>query len=338
MLKTAIVGSGSISRTHAEALKELDLTKIECFCDTDIDKARLRAEVYGGRVYSDLDLMFEKEDIDVLHICTPHYLHVPMAIKALKKGVNVLMEKPPAISYDQYNELKSLVDSDKGAKLGICFQNRYNEAVAEAKRILEANTLGKVLGARAIVTWSRGGKYYTASGWRGQLDKEGGGVLINQSIHTLDLITYLLGPPESVSAASSNFHLQNVINEEDTISAYLKYSDKSVIFFATTANTVDCPILLELFCEKGSLRLENNTLTVRCSDGKKSFKDYTTESVGKSCWGSSHAKLIFDYYDSLINKKDFPVTLDTTLPSFNTMMAIYDSAKCGRSLTPGERI
>jgi len=83
MLKTAIVGSGSISRTHAEALKELDLTKIECFCDTDIDKARLRAEVYGGRIYSDLDLMLEKEDIDVLHICTPHYLHVPMAIKAL---------------------------------------------------------------------------------------------------------------------------------------------------------------------------------------------------------------------------------------------------------------
>ena len=338
MLKTCIVGSGAISKTHAEALKSVADTKIVAFCDEKIERAVTRTEEYGGNAYSSLTEMIDLEKPDVLHICTPHYLHVPMAIEALKKNINVMMEKPPAISHEQFDELMT-VQSNSSASLGICFQNRYNGSVAEAKGLLESGELGKVLGARGIVTWCRGGVYYTESGWRGQLAKEGGGVLINQSIHTLDLMTYLLGKPERVTATSANFHLKGVIDEEDTVNAFLEYGDKTAIFFATTANCKDSPIILDIFCEKGTLRIEGNSLKITYPDNTSTFKDYATRlPSGKACWGTSHTLLIKDYYNSITGNSTFPVTLESTIPSFETMMAVYDSAKSKKSLRPGELI
>ncbi len=338
MFNSAIVGCGAISKTHAEALKSVENTKIVAFCDSKSERAQARVDEYGGKAYSSLDEMLEKENIDVLHICTPHYLHVPMAVKALDKDVNVLMEKPPAISHTQYAELKNAEDRSN-KMLGICFQNRYNGAVENAKKILSEGTLGNVVGARAIVTWSRNEAYYKTSGWRGELEKEGGGVLINQSIHTLDLITYLIGKPERITANSTNYHLNGVINEEDTVSAFLEYEDKTVIFFATTAHCKDAPVLIEFVCERGLIRLEGNTIRVTKNDGTSEFTDYSTVSkTGKSCWGTSHRKLIGDYYASLENGTPFAVTLESTRPSFESMMAIYDSAKHKKTITPGEII
>ena len=340
MFKTAIAGCGAISKTHAEALKLIENTEIRCLCDTNTERALARSEEYGGKVYSDFDEMLENEEIDVLHICTPHYLHVPMAIKALKKGINVLMEKPIAISYEQFYELKKALDASNGkAKLGICFQNRYNASFIEAKRLLDEKAFGELLGARAIVTWARGEKYYTESGWRGQLAKEGGGVLINQSIHTLDLATCILGTPQKVTATASNFHLQGIIDEEDTITAYLDYGDKNVVFYATTAACKDTPIILEFICTEGRIRLESNTLTLIYPDGRREFTDNTVRvTSGKQCWGSSHTKLISDFYHCIETGDHFPVTLDTVVPSFKTMMAIYESARCGKTKTIGENL
>ncbi len=338
MFKTAIVGCGAISNIHAEALKCVSNTEIVAFCDKKIDRANKKAEEYGGNAYSSLEDMLDKEKIDVLHICTPHYLHVPMTLEALKRNVNVLMEKPPAILHEQFAQLKTACHKST-ARLGICFQNRYNGSLIEAKRILESGSLGKIIGARAVVTWSRGGVYYTESGWRGQISKEGGGVLINQSIHTLDLMTYIMGTPDKVTAVSANFHLQGIINEEDTINAFLEYSDKNAVFFATTANCKDSPILLEFFCENGTVRLEGNTLKITYPDYTSTFKDYATRTAtGKACWGTSHLHLIQEYYDCLEKGKPFPVTLESTIPSFETMMAVYDSAKYKKSIKPGEII
>lgn len=337
MYKTAIVGCGAISKTHAEALRSVDNTAITAFCDPMTEKAKARADEYGGKVYSTLEDMLNKESIDVLHICTPHYLHVPMALEALKRGVNVLMEKPPAISRSQFAMLKKAEEASS-ARLGICFQNRYNGAVIEAKKLIESGETGRIIGARAIVTWCRGGVYYTESGWRGQLAKEGGGVLINQSIHTLDLMTYIMGKPDRVTAIGANFHLDGVINEEDTVNAFLEYGDKTAVFYATTANVKDAPVLLEFYCEKATLRLEGNSLKITSPDNTNSFKDYTTRNAtGKACWGTSHTLLIKEYYACLESGKPFPVTLDTTVPSFETMMAVYESAKTQKSIILGEK-
>lgn len=124
-----------------------------------------------------------------MHICTPHYLHVPMAVYGLTHGVHVFMEKPPVISGEQLAQLEEAVaGSDR--RLGLCFQNRYNPSVQEVKKLLASGEAGRIRGARGLVTWSRGREYYTESGWRGSLATEGGGALINQSVHTLDLLAY----------------------------------------------------------------------------------------------------------------------------------------------------
>lgn len=325
MFRSVLAGCGAISQKHIDALLDLkDVTEIAAFCDTDIKKAEAKAALAGGRVYSDFDEMLDKEKIDVLHICTPHYLHVPMAKKALERGIAVVCEKPAAISREQFAELKK---ASENAPLGICFQNRYNESVVRAKALLESGEYGKVKGARGIVTWSRGGDYYTKSPWRGKKVLEGGGVLMNQSIHTLDLMTYLLGRPVKVSAHTANEHLKKVIDEEDTVFAYLTFSDFTAIFFATSANPVDSPIILEIYCENATLRIEGNTLRVKTADGA-TFDDFTVKTKnGKSVWGTSHEKLIREFYSCLSSGKRFPVGIDSVTDSFDALMAIYDSAE-----------
>lgn len=332
MYNSAIVGAGAISVVHCEAVKNIPNARMTALCDTKIERAEEKALKYGGKVYTDFNTMLENEKIDVLHICTPHYLHVPMAVSALRKGINVILEKPPAISREEF----ALLEKEKNntsAKLGICFQNRYNDSIREVKKLLDSGKCGKVLGARAFVTWNRSADYYKSSGWRGDIKTEGGGVLINQAIHTLDLITFLLGTPKCISAYSANYHLNGVINVEDTVNAYISYQDFNVLFFATTAYCKDAPILFETVCENCVIRVEGKKLTVSYSDGKTDVFDHTAHTtVGKQCWGTSHARLILEFYNCLAENKQFPVTLESTRPSFDALSAIYDSAKSGKEI------
>lgn len=333
MYNSAIVGAGAISAVHCEAIKNIPNARLTALCDIKRERAEERALKYGGNVYTDFDTMLDNEKIDVLHICTPHYLHVPMAISALEKGINVILEKPPAITKEEFERLEK-VSKNTSARLGICFQNRYNESVREVKKLLSCGKCGKVMGARAFVTWNRTADYYKSSGWRGDIKTEGGGVLINQAIHTLDLITYLLGEPVSVSAHTSNNHLKGVINVEDTVSAYISYPDFNVLFFATTAYCKDAPNILEIVCENCVIRIEGKKLTVSHNDGKTDVYDYSTiTTVGKQCWGASHAHLILDYYECLAENRQFPVSLESARPSFEALTAIYDSAKSGTEIT-----
>ena len=151
---------------------------IPLVADIHFEKAQDYAERFHTKPYASLEEMIEKEQPDVLHVCTPHYLHVPMTQYALERGINVFMEKPPAITLAQLDQLKQAVYASK-AKLGLCYQNRYNPSYRAAKEFIASGAAGKVLGARGLVTWNRPAPYYTQSEWRGKLATEGGGVLIN---------------------------------------------------------------------------------------------------------------------------------------------------------------
>ncbi len=164
MMKSAIVGCGGIAAVHGAVLHQNPDTKAVAYADIKKERAEAFAQKYGGNAYGSLEEMLEQESIDALHICTPHYLHVPMAVAALKKGIHVLMEKPPAISHEQLKELK---EAAAGKRVGVCFQNRYNKDVQKALSLIRSGEAGKILGARATVTWRRDAPYYTESGWRG---------------------------------------------------------------------------------------------------------------------------------------------------------------------------
>ena len=330
-LKSAIVGCGGIAQVHAEALKNLNLSKLTAFADIKPERCLAMAQKYGGNPYKSLEEMLCKEEIDVLHICTPHYLHVPMAALALKKGLHVFMEKPPAISRKEFDFLKAC---DGIEHLGICFQNRYNQSVQYLKKLLSENTYGKALGARAFVTWFRDKAYYTESGWRGALATEGGGALINQSIHTLDLLVYLLGTPIQVEASVSNHHLKGVIEVEDTVEAYIDFGDQQAIFYATTAFSDNSPVMVEIVCEQATIRMEETEVTIFHKDEKKEqFSFQRTATVGKNYWGAGHEACIGDFYHCILSGEKFPIQLADIERTAKLMYGIYQSAAEHQTVT-----
>lgn len=327
-MRSAIVGCGGIARVHADAINKLSNNKLVAFADIKLERAEEFVKSFGednSKAYQSLEEMLKYEKIDVLHICTPHYLHTPMAIYAMEHNINVFMEKPPAISQEQIHQLQIFEPS---VKLGVCFQNRYNQSVQAIKGLLQSDKAGKIVGARAFVTWCRGEKYYTESGWRGSLETEGGGVLINQAIHTLDLLIYFLGLPISVEGTIINHHLKNIIEVEDTAEAYIQFENAAASFYATTAFCMDSPVLLELVCENMIIRMEETEVTYIFPNGNKEKLSFDQKQTnGKAYWGSGHDACISHFYNCLENNEPFPIDINEALKALKLMLGIYESAK-----------
>lgn len=331
-MRAAIVGCGSIAHVHAKSILSLG-HQLVALADTDPGHLSEFSREFGGNTYTSLEDMLANETVDVLHICTPHNLHVPMALYALSKGVNVFMEKPPVISQEQLSDLHRALQDQPKAKLGFCFQNRYNPSVVKARQILHSGAAGNVLGARGYVTWNRGANYYASDNWHGTMAKEGGGVLINQSIHTLDLLHYLVGKtPVSVDAVTANHRLKTEIEVEDTVSALISYPDARLSFYATNGYTEDCPPLIEIRCENMHLRMEGNTLYSR--QGESGWQQIEVEDIrplGKSYWGAGHILCIADFYDSILENRPFALELPNVEETVRLMLMIYQSAATGKT-------
>lgn len=324
--KVGIVGCGGIAKVHAESLSRMENAELTAFADIKPERSRAFAEKYGGRAYASLEEMLEREQLDVLHICTPHALHVPMAVLAAEKGIHVFTEKPAAVNARQMDELLAAA---KKVHVGVCFQNRYNDNVQYVKKELESGAAGRIIGARAFVTWHRDAEYYTESGWRGTYALEGGSVLINQSIHTLDLLTYLLGDPAEAEATMANHHLKSVIETEDTLEAWIRFQNGATAsFYATNAYCGNAPVFIEIMCEKKTYRLEGPELYVKEGDGRYEAIALTQrEAFGKSYWGTGHLSCIANYYASLDGSEEYLVRLNEVDRTMRLMFEIYRSAR-----------
>lgn len=332
MMKSAIVGCGGIAQVHAKALEKADYAELTACADIRPERARALAETYGGKPYSSLEELLEHEKVEVLHLCTPHYLHTPMAKLAQEKGIHVFTEKPPVISREQWAEFSKLAQGS--ARVGVCFQNRYNRSVRYLEELLASGAPGKILGARAFVTWHREAPYYTESGWRGSLKTEGGGVLINQSIHTLDLLVRFLGKADAVEATCSNHHLNGVIEVEDTLEANACFGSARAVFFATTAFCTDSPVLVELVCENAALRMEETEVTCVWKDGKREQISFTVPAAqGKAYWGSGHETCIADFYHALEENRPYQNDIASVANTVDLMLGIYESAREHRPVT-----
>ncbi len=326
-MKSAIVGCGSIASMHAEVISGMKDSRLIAVADIDENKAISFAESYNKNninTYTSLEDMVENEEIDILHICIPHDLHVPMAVYALEKDIHVLMEKPPAISREQF-ELLERVKSDK--QLGFCFQNRYNNGVKQVKEIFAKSEMGEIVGARAFITWNRPETYYKSSKWKGTWQKEGGGVLINQAIHTLDLLVQFLGKPKWTEASIHNHSLKGTIEVEDTLEAYIEFDKCPVIFYATNAYSIDAPCLIEITCENATIRLEEDFITIIYKDRSRKEINCHEKNIGKSYWGNGHLLLINEFYDKVKLGEKFAVNVESVKDTFSLTMDIYESAK-----------
>ena len=328
MLNAVIIGNGLIAPVHARAISEIENGNIYGICDIDKTRADEGALKYGAKAFYSFDDVVEDEKVDVVHICTPHYLHVDMTIKALEKGKNVVLEKPSAINEEEFCRLLGAYEkSDK--KICAVFQNRTNTSIQMLKDIVKNDAeLGKLNGISGTVRWSRDAQYYNHDNWRGKYATEGGGVLINQSIHLLDLITYFGGKVESVCASQSNKSLQNVIEVEDTVDALIQFeSGLRASFYATNSYPVNQPFQLELNFENATFRYADNNL-YKIKKGECEFLCRNNESVpGKSYWGGGHKHVIYDFYTALESGGEKYIDLTDAVNTTHTMFAIYESAK-----------
>ncbi len=325
-LRAAVVGCGNISSRHLETITENENCILSCVCDIVPEKADAKAVKYGVKAYYDFDEMLANDDFDVLHICTPHYLHHEMAIKAMNKGKHVLCEKPLAIYYDDAVKMCECAEKND-VYLGTCFQNRYNEASVYIKNLLSSGELGKIIGAKGIVTWDRDEEYYSDD-WHGTLDKEGGGVVINQSIHTLDLLQWLIDSDViDVKGSVSQKRLMGKVETEDTADAVITFKNGTqALFYATLCYAANSPVFIEMLCQKGKVVMYDDLAIIKKGEDKQTVTFEHTKG-DKGYWGSSHSRLIRDFYSSITCKEHFEVDGKSGIKAVKIVDSLYKDAR-----------
>ncbi len=317
--KTAVVGCGAIAPLHIDALK--DVSRITALCDIDISKAEALKERFGldCNIYSEFSDMLEGEELDALHICTPHYLHTKMAAAALKRGIHVLCEKPMCINEEELFELEAAI-KESSAMFGVCFQHRYDKSFNTALRHTEKDP---PIGGEGRVFWRRTEDYYKGSPWRGRIATEGGSLLINQAIHTLDLLSLIFGGIDSVCAISANLRHKEYNDTEDTLAAFCKGRFANFNFFATNNAQVSAPAEIKIFTKNGVLEFTDRA--IRMNGVPIDSEVSENKSIGKELWGCSHEALINDFYRCLRSGDKFPVDFYSVRELHRAVFAIYRS-------------
>ena len=268
--RTAVIGCGAVSKNHGKALSGSSFADLVYAVDIDREKAQAFSERFGGSVLTDYRDLFDK-NIDVAHIVTPHNTHPEIAIDLMRHGINVFCEKPLAITpYDAERMVK--VSEETGMRLGVCFQNRMNKATVEAKKLIDDGVYGKIISGMVLVAWDRHGKYYSESPWRGTYEGEGGGCIINQSIHTLDLLDYLTGGVEALSGLDAKLRDTDdyVVDDTAAVLFYLK-NGATAVGFCSNCYPGSKICTVELRLEKAVLTVKQSGLTIEEENGNVIF-------------------------------------------------------------------
>jgi UDP-N-acetyl-2-amino-2-deoxyglucuronate dehydrogenase len=319
----AVIGCGDVSSVHFGALATMDDARLVAVCDTDPGRLEAAAAAHGVPGYANhLDLL-EKVRPGVVHICTPHNLHASIAADCLERGVNVIVEKPLAHTQEAGRRLIEAAEGSP-AKIAVCFQNRYNATSQAMRKMLDDGGLGRVLGASATVMWHRSGDYYRDRPWRGTWAEGGGGLMMNQAIHTVDLVQWLVGDVAKVEGRAATRSLGGVIEVEDTAEFVAEHENGArSVFYATLANAVNAPVTLDIVTEAATLSLRGD-LTVNYTDGSvEVIPERVLETGGRSYWGVSHELLIKDFYARLDDPSPFWINPAEAGKSLRIVKDIY---------------
>lgn len=336
-LRCAIVGTGAISHAHARAIEAHPHARLVAVTDLSGEAAAAFAEQWGEpAVYGTLDELLAAEHPDVVHICTPPVVHREQAVAALAASAHVVVEKPPAPSLDELDEMRSAA-AEAGRELAVVFQQRTGTATAHFRRLLAEGTLGRPLVALCNTLWYRNADYFAVP-WRGKWETEGGGPTLGHAIHQLDLLSYLLGDWTGVQARL--WRLDRETQTEDASTATITFADGVLAQVVTSAVSPR---------ETSSLRIDTQkaTITVDHLYGHGHENWRITPAPGfedeAESWAlpdgaeerSGHEPLLREVFDALIAGEPLPPTAADPARSFELVAAIYASAAAdGAVVTP----
>ncbi|GHV70126.1 oxidoreductase [Spirochaetia bacterium] len=226
MIRVAIVGVGNISKLHTDAyLAFPERCQIVALCDIAPEKCEERKEslhIEGARIFSSHTAMLDaiKGQIDLVSVCTPPYCHAGITIDCLKAGCNVVVEKPMSASLEECDAMLA-AEKESGKVLACIAQNRFRDPIAALKKVVDSGMIGRILHAQVDSFWWRGLHYYDLW-WRGKWETEGGGCTLNHAVHHIDMLIWMMGMPEKVTAVISNAAHSNA-EVEDVSVAILQY-------------------------------------------------------------------------------------------------------------------
>lgn len=259
-LRFAIIGCGVIGPTHADALKTLPEARLVAVADVVAERAEQLAGRHGVAAYSDAQQMLERERPDVACICTPSGQHGDHAILAMRAGCHVVVEKPMEIRLDAIDEMLR-VQREAGVKLTVISQHRFDPATQQVHAALQEGAFGKLVLGNALVPWWRTQEYYDSGAWRGTWTLDGGGVLMNQSIHAIDVLQWLMGPVRSLYAYTDT--LAHRMETEDAGAAVLRFANGALgTIAATTGAYPGTGVRIEIYGDAGTAVIESDRLAL----------------------------------------------------------------------------
>ncbi len=330
-LRVAVIGCGRISVMHLVPAAASEYAELVACCDVKPERAEKVAEKYKIKAYTDYREMLDKEKLDAVHICLPHYLHVPVSVYAFERGVNVLSEKPMAINYD--DAVFAVEKAKEANKLyGVIFQCRYNNSARLVKNAVESGKLGKILSVSSVLTWSRPDEYYAESDWKGTWDKEGGGVVIDQAIHSIDLVNWIVNSDVSGVSCSMANRGHSLVKVEDSAEGLITYKNGVKYgFYCMNNYACDEPIQIKLCCEKGKAVFGYDDAVIEYYNGEKEtasqeISDEVYEG-GKDYWGFQHKKQIEQFYRACLNLEPLKMSGEEALKTHKLICDIYCAGK-----------
>ena len=334
-IRFGIIGCGMIAGWHANAIKAIEGAELSGIADNRVEYAAGFSEKYGGKVFESPERLAASSDIDVICVCTPSGLHAPQAIMAANAGKYVITEKPMALNLEEADQVIKAVETN-GVKMAVISQLRFSPAVKKLKEAVDGGLLGKIVVGDIYMKFYRSQEYYNKGGWRGTKAMDGGGALMNQGIHGVDLLRYIMGPVKTVFARTGT--LARRIEVEDTAAAVLEYENGALgVIQATTSIYPGYPRRMEISGDKGTIILEEDSIVRWDVEGKPVPEDITLEHTTNGSASDpaalgieGHILQIRDMADAIRSGRKPMVDAYEGRKPIEVIAAVYESAKTGK--------
>ncbi len=331
-----IIGAGNIADFHAKAVESLGNAELIGICGTNQEKVKALTTRYSCKAFRDATEMFQSPDIDIVLVASPSGAHMEPVVEAAYHGKHVLCEKPLEINLGRIDKMIEAHERH-GTRLGGIFNYRFNDAVRALKNAVDAGRFGVITNASVYVPWWRSDEYYQSS-WRGTWSLDGGGALMNQSIHMVDMLQYIMGPVASLCAYTATLgHPQ--IEVEDSSVSILKFRNNALgMVYGTTASFPGQFRRLEITGTKGTAIMEENSLKTwqfaePLEGDKEIIKKYGDIEGGGGVSDpmaipfEPHARNIAAFIESVAQNRPFEVDAKEARKSVEIICGIYESAK-----------
>ncbi len=340
-VRIGLVGTGSIASFHADAIANVDRARLVAVTSRREEPGRAFAEKYGSEYVPTVEALLAREDVDVVAITTPSGNHAEIGIAAARAGKHVFCEKPIDITLEKIDALIKACD-EAGVQLGAVFQSRMGDSGKLLKSAVDEQRFGKLSQCSAFIPWFRSKEYYASGDWRGTWELDGGGCLMNQGIHAVDMLLWVAGDVAEVSACCQT-RLHD-IEVEDNAVAWVRFTSGAIgVIQASTCSFPGQPKRIEIMGEKGSAVLVDDDFKVWSFAEEKPEDEQVRNPAKRSGIGGGaadpkaigtegHRRLYEDFVEAVISGKPSSITGVEARRAVELILAIYQSSREGKAV------